>query len=243
MEISIYIILGLFVGVLAGLFGIGGGVIIVPALLFVLTYLGYESDLLIHICVATSLGTIFFTAFASAFAHNKKGSVDWSFWHKLSIGIALGSYLGSVLSISIEASTLKVIIGISYLLIALQILINVNMPAKNLKPSFGTVLYGTGTGAASSILGIGGGSFTVPYLNYAGLKMVNSIGTASACGVIISLFASIGLIYWPALLGISLGSLFSAQAGVYLAHKISEKLLKVLFSIFILSVSYYMLFI
>ena len=73
MEILIYIILGLFVGVLAGVFGIGGGVIIVPALLFVLTYLGYESDLLIHICVATSLGTIFFTAFASAFAHNKKG--------------------------------------------------------------------------------------------------------------------------------------------------------------------------
>ena len=141
MEILIYIILGLFVGVLAGIFGIGGGVSIVPALLFVLTYLGYESDLLIHICVATSLGTIFFTAFASAFAHNQKGSVDWSFWRKLSIGIALGSYLGSVLSISIEASTLKVIIGISYLLIALQILINVNMPTKNLKPSFGTILY------------------------------------------------------------------------------------------------------
>ena len=151
----IYIITGLFVGVLGGLFGIGGGVIVVPALLFLLTYLGYESDLLVHICVATSLGTIFFTAFASAFAHNQKGSVDWSFWRKLSIGIALGSYLGSVLSISIEASTLKVIIGISYLLIALQILINVNMPAKDLKPSFSTILYGTGTGAASSILGIG----------------------------------------------------------------------------------------
>ena len=178
MEILIYIILGLFVGVLGGLFGIGGGVIIVPALLFILTYLGYESDLLIHICVATSLGTIFFTAFASAFAHNKKGSVAWNFWRKLSIGIAIGSYLGSVLSISIEASTLKTIIGISYLLIALQILINVNMPSKNFKPSFTTILYGTGTGAASSILGIGGGSFTVPYLNYAGLKMVNSVGTA-----------------------------------------------------------------
>ena len=260
MEILIYIILGLFVGILAGLFGIGGGVIIVPALLFILTYLGYESDLLIHICVATSLGTIFFTAFASAFAHNKKGSVAWDFWRKLSVGIAIGSYLGSVLSISIEASTLKTIIGISYVLIALQILLNANMPAKNLKPSFRTILYGAGTGAASSILGIGGGSFTVPYLNYAGLKMVNSVGTASACGVIISFFASlgfiltglgedqaleksIGLIYWPALLGISLGSLFSVQTGVHLAHKISEKLLKALFSIFILSVSYYMLFI
>ena len=260
MEILIYIILGLFVGILAGLFGIGGGVIIVPALLFVLTYLGYESDLLIHICVATSLGTIFFTAFASAFAHNKKGSVAWNFWRKLSVGIAIGSYLGSVLSISIEASALKTIIGISYLLIALQILLNANMPTKNLKPSFGTILYGAGTGAASSILGIGGGSFTVPCLNYAGLKMVNSVGTASACGVIISFFASlgfiltglgedqaleksIGLIYWPALLGISLGSLLSAQTGVHLAHKISEKLLKALFSIFILSVSYYMLFI
>ena len=92
MEILIYIILGLFVGVLAGLFGIGGGVIIVPALLFILTFLGYESDLLIHICVATSLGTIFFTAFASAFSHNKKGSVDWNFWRKLSLGIAPVSY-------------------------------------------------------------------------------------------------------------------------------------------------------
>ena len=123
-----------------------------------------------------------------------------------------------------------------------------------------TVLYGAGTGAASSILGIGGGSFTVPYLNYAGLRMVDSIGTASACGVIISIFASfgfilsglgedqaleksIGFIYWPALVGISLGSLFSVQTGVYLAHKMNEKLLKILFSIFILLVSYYMLFI
>ncbi len=260
MEILIYISLGLFAGILGGLFGIGGGVIIVPVLLFILTYLGYESAFLIHICVATSLGTIFFTALASTFAHNKKGSVAWDFWRKLSIGIALGSYLGSVLSISIEASTLKVIIGISYFLIALQILLNTNFRAKNIEPSFKTVLYGTGTGAASSILGIGGGSFTVPYLNYAGLKMVNSIGTASACGVIISFFASlgffltglgeddvleksIGFIYWPALLGISLGSLLSAQAGVHLAHKLSEKLLKALFGIFILSVSYYMLFI
>ena len=260
MEILVYIILGVFVGILGGLFGIGGGVIIVPALLFTLTCLGYESAFLIHICVATSLGTIFFTAFASAFAHNKKRSVDWNFWRKLSIGIALGSFLGSVLSVSIEASTLKIIIGISYLLIALQILLNADVQAKNVKPSFKTILYGTGTGAASSMLGIGGGSFTVPYLNYAGLKMVNSVGTASACGVIISFFASlgfvltglgesgtleksVGFIYWPALLGISLGSLFSVQAGVHLAHKISEKLLKALFGIFILSISYYMLFI
>ena len=101
MEILIYIILGLFVGVLGGLFGIGGGVIIVPALLFVFTYFGYESDFLIHICVATSLGTILFTALASAFAHNKKGSVAWDFWRKLSVGIALGSYIGSVLSLSL----------------------------------------------------------------------------------------------------------------------------------------------
>ena len=260
MEILIYIVLGLVVGVLGGLFGIGGGVVIVPALLFVLTYLGYESDLLIHICVATSLGTIFFTAFASAFAHNKKGSVNWGFWRKLSVGIALGSYLGSVLAVSIEASDLKIIIGVSYLFIALQVLLNTNVVARGVKPSFSTVLYGTATGAASSIMGIGGGSFTVPYLNYAGLKMVNSIGTASACGVIISFFASlgfiltglgedqaleksIGFIYWPALVGISLGSLLSAQAGVYLAHKMDDKLLKTLFGIFILSVSYYMLFI
>ena len=190
MEILIYIILGLVVGVLGGLFGIGGGVITVPVLLFALTYLGYESDFLIHICVATSLGSIFFTAFASAFAHNKKGSVSWDFWRKLSIGIALGSYIGSVLTISIEASTLKLIIGISYLFIALQILLNASVKGKNVKPSSITVLYGAGTGAASSILGIGGGSFTVPYLNYAGLKMVTSVGTASACGVIISFFAS-----------------------------------------------------
>ena len=165
MELLIYVFLGLCVGVLGGLFGIGGGVIIVPALLFVFNFLDYESAYLVHICVATSLGTIFFTAFASAFAHNKKGSIAWDFWRKLSIGIALGSYIGSVLSISIEASNLKIIIGISYLLIAMQILLNKGVPAKNIKPSFSTILYGTGTGAASSILGIGGGSFTVPYLS------------------------------------------------------------------------------
>ena len=260
MEILIYIVIGLVVGILGGLFGIGGGVIIVPVLLFVLTYLGFESNFLIHICVATSLGSIFFTAFASMIAHNRRGSVAWSFWRKLSIGIAFGSFLGSVLSISIEASTLKIIIGISYLLIALQTILNIAVTAKKFNPSPYTIFYGVGAGAASSILGIGGGSFTVPYLNYAGLKMVNSVGTASACGVTIAIFASlgfilsgfgddqvlqksIGFIYWPALIGISLGSLITAQIGAHIAHKIDEKLLKALFGIFILSVSYYMLFI
>lgn len=260
MEILVYIVLGLIVGILGGLFGIGGGVIIVPALLFVLTYLGYESDFLIHICVATSLGTIFFTAFASAFAHSNKGSISWSYWKKLSIGIAFGSLFGSMFSISIEASSLKIIIGVSYLLIAIQILLNLGISARSIRPSFNTIFYGVGTGAASSVLGIGGGSFTVPYLNYAGLKMVKSVGTASACGVTISIFSSIGFIlsgfgeeqtlqksigfiYWPALIGISLGSLITAREGVRLAHKMNDKLLKTLFGIFILLVSYYMLFI
>ena len=192
IEIFIYIFIGLTVGILGGLFGIGGGVIIVPSLLFVLTYLGFESNFLIHVCVATSLGSIFFTALASMLAHKRRGSIAWDYWRKLSIGIAFGSFVGSVLSISIEASTLKIIIGISYLLIALQTLLNVAIKAKKAKPSINTIIYGAGTGAASSILGIGGGSFTVPYLNYAGLKMVNSVGTASACGVTIAIFASLG---------------------------------------------------
>ena len=260
IEISIYIFIGLIVGILGGLFGVGGGVIIVPVLLFVLTYLGFESNFLIHICVATSLGSIFFTAFASMLAHKRKGSINWAYWRKLSIGIAFGSFIGSLFSISIEASTLKIIIGISYLLIALQTLFNQSIKEKKVEPSIYSIFYGAGAGAASSILGIGGGSFTVPYLNYVGLKMVNSVGTASACGVIIAIFASLGFIlsgvgedqvlqkslgfiYWPALIGISLGSLITAQIGVYIAHKIDEKLLKSLFSIFILSVSYYMLFI
>ena len=169
----------------------------------------------------------------------------------------MGSFLGSVLSISIEASSLKIIIGISYLLIALQTLFNSSLVIRNVKPSFNTVLYGAGTGAASSILGIGGGTFSVPYFKASGLNLTSAIGTSAACGVPIAIFGtlgyiiaginkdmlpamSLGYIYLPALIGVSITSIFSAKYGADIAHYLSQSVLRKLMAAWFFIVSIYM---
>lgn len=252
MEIDIFLIslaLGSVSGVLAGLFGIGGGLIIVPVLAMVFKAWGFPSAMLLLMAVATSLTTIILTAISSVAAHHRLGAVVWPRVWRLSPGIMLGSGLGAVVAEHISADALR------YILIVFLLYVGVQM-ALQIKPKAAVVQqgkwqdYGTAVliGVMSAIVGIGGGTLTVPYLVHGQLPIKNAVAVASACGLPIAVAGtisyallgwrvsglpewSLGYVYLPAFLGIGLSSMCTAPLGAKLAHKLPARQLKRYFSL------------
>ena len=132
IEILLYIIIGGFAGMLAGLLGVGGGLIIVPCLVFIYTYLGFNEDVLVHIAIGTSLASIIFTGTSSAYAHYIKDSVDTKILIPVTAGIVIGAFIGAVIADYINGNDLRKIIGAFALIIAIQIIIiDIVMAADN----------------------------------------------------------------------------------------------------------------
>ena len=194
VELLAYLLVGSFAGMLAGMFGVGGGIIIVPVLVFIFSILGFEDSYLVHIAIGTSLATIFFTGISSARSHYLKGSIDAKAFLPIAIGISFGAILGAFIASSLNGDILRKIIGIFAFLIAIQMMFNLNRNVKKSTNKIVSMLTGVGIGSASSVLGIGGGSFTVPFFKYNGIDMKTSIGTAAACGIPIAFFGSLSLI-------------------------------------------------
>ena len=259
VELLAYLLVGSFAGILAGMFGVGGGIIIVPVLVFVFSFLGFEDLYLVHIAIGTSLATIFFTGISSTRSHYLKGSIDAKAFFPIAIGISFGAILVAFIASSLDGDMLRKIIGIFAFLIAIQMMFNQNRNVKKSTNQIVSMLTGVGIGSASSVLGIGGGSFTVPFFKYNGIDMKTSIGTAAACGIPIAFFGSLsfitiglneeglppltlGFIYMPAMFLISLASVFTASIGAGMAHAISDKILTILFSTLMILISTYMFF-
>ena len=259
VELLAYLLVGSFAGILAGMFGVRGGIITVPVLVFVFSILGFEDSYLVHIAIGTSLATIFFTGISSARSHYLKGSIDAKALLPVAIGISFGAILGALIASSLNGDMLRKIIGIFAFLIATQMIFNQNKNVKKSTNKMVSIIAGIGIGSASSVLGIGGGSFTVPFFKYNGIDMKTSIGTAAACGIPIAFFGSLsfiaiglneenlpslalGFIYIPAMTLISLASVFTASIGASMAHAISDKILTILFSTLMILISTYMFF-
>lgn len=254
MYFLMYLLLGVCSGVLAGLFGIGGGLIIVPVLVFSFTAQGISSEVLTHLAVGTSLSVILFTSINSVLAHHKKGAVDWAIVRWLSLGIIVGSAMGSVTASKIPGAYLQQIIGVFAITMALQMWFGWKPKgaAMALKKSVLTVA-GVVIGWASAIFGVGGGSLMVPFLTCKHVEMRKAVAISSACGLPIAFSGtcsfiligsgitelpeySLGYVYLPALMGIALTSMWSARIGAKLAHQLSPELLKKLFSALLLGV-------
>lgn len=254
MDFVVYLLLGVCSGILAGLFGTGGGLIIVPVLVFSFTAQEVSPEVLTHLAVGTSLSVILFTSVNSVLAHNRRGAVDWLIVRCLSLGIIIGSAAGSVTASHIPGTYLQQIIGIFAIIMAFQMWFGWK-PKGTVKHLNKSVLSIAGVviGWASAIFGIGGGALMVPFLSWNNLDMKNAAAISAACGFPIALSAtcsfivvgfghselpeySLGYIYLPALIGIALTSMWSARIGVKLAHGISSKLLKRLFSCLLLIV-------
>jgi len=247
-----YILLGAFAGVLAGLLGVGGGIVIVPVLTFLFTAQHLPEHHIIHMALGTSLASIIFTSLASFRAHHFRGAVSWEVLRRISPGIVTGTLLGSCLAAQLSTPILKWFFVLFLYYVALQIFLNFRpAPARQLPGSRGMFAVGSLIGGISSLVGIGGGVMSVPFLIWCNVELRCAIGTSAAIGFPIALAGgvgyaanglsletlpswSLGFVYLPALFGISLASASTAPLGVRLAHTLPVSHLRKFFALFII---------
>jgi uncharacterized membrane protein YfcA len=262
----LYAFAGAGAGVIAGLFGVGGGLLMVPVLVWSFQANQFSPEISVHLAVGTSLAIIVVTSLSSIVAHQRKGAVLWSIVQKLAPGLLIGSLIGAFVAKQLPSAWLGRSFGVFTLLIALQMAFQHARPI--LTSSGETVqtslleMFGVGAliGGLSSILGIGGGSLTVPFLTHRHLSMQRAVGTAAVCGLPIALAGAVGFIligqdvtqlpqgsmgylYLPAFLGMALFSLLTAPFGAALAHRLKDLQLRRFFSIFLMLMGLKMLLI
>ncbi len=254
------IVIGAFAGVLAGLLGVGGGIILVPAFFYAFSVLGFESDYLMQICLGTSLATIIVTSIRSVLSHNKKGAVDWDILKTWAPGIVVGAVIGFLAVSSLRSVVLQGIFGVLAMVVGLYMgfgksgwRLGEAMPRgvkrAALSPSLGFL---------SVLMGIGGGSFGVPVMSLFNVPIHRAVATAAGFGVIIAVPSVIGflLVSIPAenQLPFSIGAvnlptfaiviamtLITTPYGARLAHAMDPKPLKRVFAVFLTLVALNML--
>ena len=249
-----YLGLGALAGTMAGLFGIGGGLVIVPALIVSFEWQGFSADVSAHMAVGTSLATIVFTSVSSIRSHHQHRSVRWDLFRPMTAGIVGGAVLGAWTVAFMSGDFLQMIIGVFAIVIGIRMLLAANpKPGRSVPGRVGLGFAGSGIGWASSIFGIGGGTLTVPYLSRCNVRMQQAVGTSAACGLPIALAGaagnmwtgwghpdlpdySLGYVYLPALTGVILTSILFARFGANLAHRLDAKLLKRIFAVVLLIV-------
>lgn len=256
-AILAFLALGAIAGVLAGLLGVGGGLVLVAALAWLLPSMGVPQEAAMHAALASSLASIVLTAAASARAHSHRGSVLWPVVAWMVPGLLLGGWLGSGLAVRVDGALLRYIVAGYCVIAATQLLLSGPRAADGgpgpVPRGVGMTAAGTGIGAVSAIVGIGGGSMTVPLLVWRGVSPVRAVGTSSACGVAIGLASAIGYalhapagalpehavgyVYLPAAIGVAAASVFAAPFGTRLAHRLSGPMLKRVFAIFLFAVA------
>lgn len=252
----IFLALGVVAGVLAGLLGVGGGLVLVASLVWLAPLMEIPREAAMHTALASSVATIVLTATASARAHAKRGSVLWPTVAWMVPGLLLGGWLGSGVAVLIDDRWLRVIVGAYCFGAALQLMLSRERDAQaseSIVPQGAPMTAaGVGIGALAAIVGIGGGSMTVPLLVWRGVVPVRAVGTSSACGVAIGLASAvgyalhappgalpnhaIGYIYLPAAIGVAITSVLAAPYGTRLAHKLNGQTLKRLFAAFLVTV-------
>lgn len=242
---------GALAGMLAGLLGIGGGMIIVPLLAIVFAAQGVDASVLMHVAVGTSLGTIVITSLASTRAHQKRGAVVWATFRQIAPAIIVGSLFGAWVARQIPGAGLKLMFAWFMLLVAAQMAMGMaSKPHRQLPGTVGMSITGTLIGIVSAIMGIGGGSMSVPFLTYCNMAVKNAVATSAAIGVPIAVSGAIGFVIsgWgvmlrpemsfgyinlPAFFGIVVASTLFAPLGARLAHSLPDIVLKRFFAVFL----------
>lgn len=256
----VYLIGGVLAGFLAGLLGIGGGLVIVPFLVMVLPWQGLPEGLVMHVAIASSLAIIIFTSSSSAYAHFKRGSVDWGVVKQLLPGLLIGAVLGSILGGMISGKTLQIIFAFFVIFMALKLGFDLKLNDRVgfPRPAI-TGCISLSIGMLCAMLGMGGGAFTVPFLRSCQMPMVNAIAISSTTAVPLALAAmlsyavlgaqhsavlgwSTGYIYWPAVGMIAMASVATAPWGAKVAHRLPAQRLQQIFAIFLAVVALKMLY-
>jgi uncharacterized membrane protein YfcA len=255
----IYGCVGAFVGVLAGLLGVGGGLVIVPILVFSFNMQNISGEIIMHLALGTSLASIIFTSISSFMAHHRRGAVQWAIVKRIVIGILTGTFLGSCFASLLSTNVLKIFFVIFLYFVAYQFLTNKKpKPSRELPGIPGMFAAGNIIGFISSLVGIGGGAVSVPYMVWCNVPVHRAIGTSAAIGLPIAISGtvgflfngwgnhllpdySIGYIYLPALIGIAAVSILTAPLGAKLAHSLPVGKLKKIFALLLIIVGTRML--
>ncbi len=255
----IYLTLGAFVGFMAGLLGIGGGGILVPVLTAVFIAQGFPIAQVVHLALGTSMACIMVTSFSSLRAHHAKGGVIWKLVWLMAPAVMLGTFAATFLAAQLSGQSLALFFSLFMAYVASQMFRTKPVQAGSAeagKLELGFV--GALIGAVSALVSIGGGSLTVPYLNWRRLDMRKAIGTSAALGFPIAvtgtlgyvinglqsgtaLAYTLGFVYWPAVLLVMVPSYFTAKFGASAAHTLPVKTLKRIFGVLLLLLSIKML--
>jgi len=249
MVIITYCGVGAIAGILAGLLGIGGGLVIVPMLIYIMNIQGVPVEILMHMALGTSMASIMFTSVSSFMAHHKRGAVRWEVVYRIVMGIFTGTFIGSCFAAAMSTEFLKGFFCLFLYVIATQMLMNKKPEAsRNLPGTLGMFATGNVIGGISSLVGIGGGTMSVPFMVWCNIPLHHAIGTSAAIGLPIAVAGtigyivnglgidslpaySIGYINMPALIGIACLSVVTAPLGVRLAHSLPVDKLKKIFAL------------
>jgi uncharacterized protein len=244
-----YTAVGIIAGILAGLLGIGGGLVIVPMLVYCFTIQGVSYDVIMHLALGTSMASIMFTAVSSFMAHNRMGAVHWDIVRKIVVGILVGTFLGSCVAARLSTAFLSIFFVVFLYYVAVQMILDRKPTASRQLPgNLGMFGVGNVIGAVSSFVGIGGGSLSVPFMVWCNIPVLHAIGTSAAIGFPIAVAGTLGYVYsgihasnlpdyclgyvyLPGLAGIVCASVLTAPLGVRLAHRLPVKRLKQVFAV------------
>jgi uncharacterized membrane protein YfcA len=254
------LVIGAFAGVLAGLLGVGGGIVLVPAFFYAFQTLGYGGDQLMQMCLATSLATIIVTSVRSVLAHNKKGAVDWDILRSWAPGIVVGAVVGMFVVSGLRSTTLQAIFGVLALIVGLYMgfgraewRLGQAMPRGMTRG-----VLSPAVGFLSVLMGIGGGSFGVPLMSLYNTPIHRAVATAAGFGIVIAVPSVIGFLFVtldpatrpPLTIGavnlvafvlVIAMTLITAPIGARLAHAMDPKPLKRVFAVFLVLVALNML--
>ncbi len=262
IEYLCYAVIGAFCGFLSGLLGIGGGVVMIPTLFFVMQYFKVESLYFMHLVIGTALTSMIFSSISSTISHQKKKMINWKIVQYMIPGLVFGASLGSYLAKALSSHVLELIFGASVILIGLRfVLQKPKATHKPHEPSSWNLTYpllGCSISFLSSLLGVGGGIFSVPILQALHFPIRKAIATSSAITLYATFLASIcyflfglrqiksgdswGFIYLPAFLIVTPPSVIFASFGAKAAHTVQTALLKKIFGILLLATGIYMLY-
>lgn len=247
-----YMLLGTIAGFMGGMFGIGGGTILVPLFLWLFEAQHFPAEHTMHLALGTAMATILFTSLASLRKHHQHGAVDWQIVRTITPGILAGTALGAVSAALVSPHFLMIFFALFVYFAAAQILLDIKPHAgRNLPGMNGIRLFGTFTGWLSSLVSIGGGTVVIPFLIWCNVSLRRAIGTASAIGFPIAAGGTIGyiliglhlpalpelhlgFIYLPALFWAALASVITAPMGAKTAHRINVSSLRKGFAILLL---------
>lgn len=259
-DLFFYLLIGAFAGSMSGLLGVGGGLVVVPALVLVFRHLGMPPAYLMHMAAGTSLAIMIVTTFSALLAHLGKQASVWPILQRLLPGVVIGTIVGALLADQLASHVLRIVLGVFILIVGMRVALLVKpKPQRTLPGRWG--LWGVAffIGAKSGLLGIGGGAVTVPFLTRCNVPLRDTMGISVAVGFVVSVVGTLsflatglnephlppwstGYVYWPGFLGVALATPIFAAFGTRMAYRLPTHLLKRIFGVFLWMVGLHLLF-